>query len=124
MCIENIPDTDMRYFGTVMIALWIVMALASVLAIACDMRRLAANQVGLPLWVWIAAVLAIGVFALPIYLRLRVGACRRLMAAAWTMAGDERTDPSLRRRRLEALRQVGLIGKPIYRACLKQLEEK
>ena len=115
---------NMGYFRLEFVASWVVAAFITALAIAWDMRRLAVNRVGLPLVGWGVMALAFGVLAIPAYLRQRVIAKQRLISAAWAMAGGSNVEWGVRMRRLEGLHRVGLVGKPIYRACLKQLEQK
>ena len=124
MRIQNMPYTYIEFRARMLLACWAVMAFVTALAIAWDMRRLAANRVGLPLVGWGVVALAFGVLSIPVYLQQRAIAKQRLISAVWTMAGDANVEQDVRMRRLEGLRRVGLVGKPIYRACLKQLEQR
>ena len=124
MRIQNIPYAYIEFRARMLLASWTAMAFVTALAIAWDMRRLAVNRVGLPLLGWGVMALAFGVLAIPAYLRQRAIAKQRLISAVWTMAGDANVEQDVRMRRLEGLHRVGLVGKPIYRACLKQLEQR
>lgn len=104
------------------IAAWLISALVSWCAISLDMRRLVINRIGLTRAGWLIACAATGPLAGLMYLLLRERGRQALILAACTMLGD--TAPiDVRRIRLDALLASGLVGEPVYRACLKRLTQ-
>jgi hypothetical protein len=86
------------------------------------MRRLAVNRVGLSAAGWTGVCLIAGVVAAVPFLMLRRRVFRALLNGAWALAGDEKYESAVRRDRLIALQRCGLVGEPVFRACLKALE--
>ncbi|MCF1444897.1 hypothetical protein ACI2VK_25230 [Ralstonia nicotianae] len=101
---------------------WLSGVAATALAIVFDMRRLRTNHVGLPVAGWVFASACIGPVAGAAYLLQRRIARRALIAAAWALAGDANQPTHVRRERLIALERSGMLGMPIFRACLAVLD--
>lgn len=101
---------------------WLSGVAVTVLGIALDMRRLRANRVGLPAAGWVFASACVGPVAGAAYLLLRRSARRALIDAAWALVGDANQPAHVRRERLIALERSGVLGVPIFRACLAVLD--
>ncbi|WP_353627680.1 hypothetical protein ABNQ24_06860 [Ralstonia pseudosolanacearum] len=102
--------------------IWLSGVTATALCIVLDMRRLRANRVGLPASVWVFASACIGPVAGAAYLIQRRAARRALIDAAWELVGDANQPAHVRRERLIALERSGVLGAPIFRACLAVLD--
>lgn len=101
---------------------WLSCVAVTALGIVLDMRRLRANRVGLPASVWVFVSACIGPVAGVAYLLQRRAARRALIDAAWKLVGDASQPTHARRERLIALKCSGLLGVPIFRACLAVLD--
>ncbi|API73567.1 hypothetical protein [Ralstonia pseudosolanacearum] len=101
---------------------WLSGAAATALGIVLDMRRLRANRVGLQALAWVFASACVGPVAGVAYLLQRRPARRALIDAAWELVGDANQPAHVRRERLIALERSGVLGAPIFRACLAVLE--
>jgi hypothetical protein len=66
----------------------------------------------------------LGPFAIAAYLVCRRAIWRTLIDSVWQIVGDCTHPVSMRRKRLIALRRNGLIGVPVFRACLKALNAR
>ncbi|BEU47473.1 hypothetical protein MAFF211519_27980 [Ralstonia pseudosolanacearum] len=127
----NILDTHTRYSLSVYVIftedymfqlIWLSGVAATALGIVFDMRRLRANHVGLPAAGWVFASACIGPVAGAAYLLQRRTARRALIDAAWELVGDANQPAHVRRERLIALERSGMLGAPIFRACLAVLD--
>ncbi|MGA3845157.1 hypothetical protein ACI2S9_16625 [Ralstonia nicotianae] len=101
---------------------WLSSAAATALGIVLDMRRLRANRVGLPASAWVFASACIGPVAGAAYLLQRRSARQALIEAAWALVGDAHQPAHVRRERLIALERSGVLGTPIFQACLAVLD--
>ncbi|MDO3617302.1 hypothetical protein Q3O97_15735 [Ralstonia pseudosolanacearum] len=101
---------------------WLSSVAVTALGIVFDMRRLRANRVGLPASAWVFASACIGPVAGVAYLLQRRAARRALIEAAWELVGDANQPAHVRRERLIALERSGVLGGPIYQACLAVLD--
>ncbi|WP_174825297.1 hypothetical protein [Paraburkholderia madseniana] len=101
---------------------WLSGAVATALGIALDMHRLRANRVCLRPAGWIIAAACIGPLAGVAYLIQRRAARDALIDAVWQLVGDSSHPANMRRERLIALERSGLLGAPIFRACLTTLD--
>ncbi|MCK4147586.1 hypothetical protein [Ralstonia pseudosolanacearum] len=101
---------------------WLSGAAATALGIVLDMRRLRANRVGLPASAWVFASACVGPVAGAAYLLQRRVARQALIDAAWALVGDANQPAHVRRERLIALERSGVLGAPIFRACLAVLD--
>lgn len=101
---------------------WLCTVVAVALGIALDMRWLHVSRVGLSLPGWIVLCVFVGVLAAVPYLILRRRKWLRLLAAATQLSGKASDSLDARRTRLDLLRSDGLIGEPVFRACLKKLD--
>lgn len=101
---------------------WLSSAAATALGIVLDMRRLRANRVGLPASAWVFASACIGPVAGAAYLLQRRVARQALIDAAWALVGDDHQPAHVRRERLIALERSGVLGAPIFQACLAVLD--
>ncbi|CAM8819531.1 hypothetical protein NCW_03560 [Burkholderia pseudomallei] len=101
---------------------WLSGATATALGIALDMHRLRTNRVGLRPIGWVVASACIGPIAGAAYLIRRQGARSALIEAAWQLVGDASHPVDVRRERLIALKRSGLLGAPIFQACLAALD--
>lgn len=101
---------------------WLSGAAVTALGIVIDMRRLRANRVGLPAAGWAFASACIGPIAGAAYLLQRRAARQALIDAAWALVGDANQPAHVRRERLIALQRSGVLGAPIFRACLAVLD--
>ncbi|MFV8624983.1 hypothetical protein ACNREE_11065 [Ralstonia pseudosolanacearum] len=102
--------------------IWLSCVVATALGIVLDMRRLRANRVGFPAAVWVFASACIGPVAGAAYLLQRRAVRRALIHAAWELVGDANQPAHVRRERLIALERSGVLGVPIFRACLTVLD--
>ncbi|MGA4222301.1 hypothetical protein ACI2TZ_10290 [Ralstonia nicotianae] len=102
--------------------IWLSGVVATALGIVLDMRRLRANRVGLPAAGWVFASACIGPVAGAAYLLQRRAVRRALINAAWELVGDANQPAHVRRERLIALERSGVLGVPIFRACLAVLD--
>lgn len=102
--------------------IWLLDAAVVALGIALDMRRLRINRVGLGRRGWLLASVCGGPVAGAAYLVLRRAAWRALVAAVWQGVGDASHPTHIRRARLVALHRSGLVGEPVFRACLRTLD--
>lgn len=101
---------------------WLSGVAVTALGIVLDMRRLRANYVGLPVAGWVFASACIGPIAGAAYLLQRRAARQALIDAAWALVGDAHQPAHVRRERLIALERSGVLGAPIFRACLAVLD--
>lgn len=101
---------------------WLSSATATALGIALDMHRLRANRVGLRPIGWVVASACIGPIAGAAYLIQRQAARSALIEAVWLLVGDASHPVDVRRARLIALERSGLLGAPIFQACLATLD--
>ncbi|MFV8603315.1 hypothetical protein ACNRDG_03210 [Ralstonia pseudosolanacearum] len=101
---------------------WLSGVAATALGIVLDMRRLRVNRVGLPASAWVFASACIGPVAGVAYLLQRQAARRALIGAAWELVGDANQSAHVRRERLITLERSGVLGAPIFRACLAVLD--
>ncbi|WP_104657411.1 hypothetical protein [Ralstonia insidiosa] len=101
---------------------WLSGVAVTALAIVLDMRRLRANRVGLPAAGWVFAAACIGPVAGAAYLLKRGAARQGLIDAAWALVGDAHQPAHVRRERLIALERSGVLGVPIFQACLAVLD--
>ncbi|MDE1142910.1 MAG: hypothetical protein V4793_25920 [Paraburkholderia tropica] len=106
----------------VLVMIWLLAATFTVLGIAIDMRRLRAHRVWLPLRGWVVACACAGTFSALPYLFMRQRVRRKLIAAAWVLIGGQSQPPEIRRKRLLALKQSGLLGEVVFRVCLASLD--
>ncbi|OHU98945.1 hypothetical protein BLA34_18345 [Ralstonia solanacearum] len=102
--------------------IWLSGAAVTALGIVLDMRCLRANRVGLPASGWAVASACIGPVAGAAYLLQRRAARQALIGAAWALVGDANQPAHVRRERLIALERSGVLGAPIFRACLAALD--
>ncbi|MGG1946831.1 hypothetical protein AB1286_18780 [Trinickia sp. NRRL B-1857] len=102
--------------------LWFAAAAATALGITLDMGRLKVNRVGISRTGWILACAFAGPLAVGAYLYRRRIAWRALIDAVWQAAGDSSQPVHLRRQRLLALRNTGVIGRRVFLACWEELE--
>lgn len=102
---------------------WMLAAAVAALAVMVDMRRLVIRRLGLTRTGWMLACALVGPLTVIVYLPLRHLAARKLVESVWAVIGDDSQPIEARRARLVALRQTGLIGAPIYRTCLRAVEE-
>ena len=104
-------------------AIWLTAASGVALWIALDMRRLRVNRVGVRLSLWVVACACTGPAAGLAYLVLRPAVRRTLVDAVWRAVGDTSIPLDVRRARLLELRRSGLVGEPVFRFCLRVLED-
>ncbi|WP_459709519.1 hypothetical protein [Paraburkholderia sp. 2C] len=102
--------------------IWMLGAPWVALAIAFDMRRLVAHRVGLTRTGWLFVCACAGPLAIIAYLICRRAVFGRLVHAVWDIAGDGSHTVPARRSRLIAMRENGLIGAPVFRRCMSELE--
>lgn len=103
-------------------SLWFVAAAATALGIALDMRRLRVNRIGTSRTGWAVACVCAGPLAAGAYLYQRKAAWRALIDAVWLAVGDASHPVHVRRQRLLALRETGVIGRRVFLACWDELE--
>ena len=103
--------------------IWMLAAAIVVLGIALDMSRMRVNRVGLSVTGWALMCACAGVLAAIPYMILRRRVWQQLIDAAWTLMGNDRNAPELCRKRLIALKQSGLVGDAVFRACLRSLDD-
>ncbi|RQY65621.1 hypothetical protein [Burkholderia stagnalis] len=103
-------------------SLWFAAAATTALGIALDMRRLRVNRVGISRTGWVVACVCAGPLATGAYLYQRKAAWRALIDAVWQAAGDASHPVHVRRQRLLALRNTGVIGRRVFLACWEELE--
>ncbi|MDF3081475.1 hypothetical protein [Burkholderia sola] len=101
---------------------WLSSIAATALAIVFDMRRLRSARVGLGPTGWVVASVCAGPIAGAVYLLRRRSARAALVNAAWQLVGDATHPITVRRERLIALERGGVLGKPIFRTCLADLD--
>lgn len=101
---------------------WLSCSAAIAFGIALDMHRLRVNRVGLRPIGWAVASACIGPVAGAAYLIRRRAARSALIEAVWQFVGDASHPVDVRRERLIALKHSGLLGAPIFRACLAALD--
>ncbi|KVH31490.1 hypothetical protein WS88_28810 [Burkholderia cepacia] len=104
------------------VSLWFAAAAATALGIALDMRRLRVNRVGTSRTGWGVACACAGPLAAGAYLYWRKATWRALIDAVWQAAGDASHPVHVRRQRLLALRNTGVIGRRVFLACWEELE--
>jgi hypothetical protein len=100
---------------------WLLIGVVIATAVILDMRRLFVHRVGLPPVGWLFVCVGTGPFAIAAYLICRRLVWRMLVHSVWEIVGDSSHPVHVRRRRLIALRRNGLIGVPVFLACLKVL---
>ncbi|MBB6580929.1 hypothetical protein [Ralstonia solanacearum] len=101
---------------------WLSGVAVTALGIVLDMRWLRANRVGLPAAIWVFVSACVGPVAGAAYLLQRRAAQRALIDATWKLVGDASQPTHVRRERLIALERSGVLGVPIFRACLAMLD--
>lgn len=101
--------------------IWLSGSAATALGIAIDMHRLRINRLGISRAGWVIASVVGGPVAGVFYLFRRPSARRTLIEHVWQLAGGASAPPEIRLRRLQVLRDSGLIGPAIFRACLQEL---
>lgn len=101
---------------------WFISAAMTALGIALDMHLLRANRVGLRPIGWVVASACVGPIAGVVYLIRRRAARSALNEAVWQFVGDASHRADVRRERLIALKRSGLLGSPVFRACLAKLD--
>ncbi|WP_431821307.1 hypothetical protein [Burkholderia sp. F1] len=101
---------------------WFISGAMTALGIALDMHRLRVNRVGLRPIGWVIASTCVGPFAGVAYLFRRRAAWSALIESVWQFVGDASYPTDVRRERLIALEQSGLLGSPVFRACLAKLD--
>jgi hypothetical protein len=104
--------------------IWLLTATGIAAALIADMRRLCVHRMGLSPVGWFLVCLCTGPCAIAAYLVCRRAAWRRLVDSVWQIAGDASHPTDVRRRRLITLRQNGLIGTPVFLACMKALNTR
>lgn len=104
--------------------IWLLIAMGIAAAVITDMRRLCVHRAGLPPVGWLLVCVCTGPFAIAAYLVCRRAVWRRLVDSVWQIAGDASHPTHVRRRRLITLRQSGLIGAPVFLACMKALSSR
>jgi hypothetical protein len=102
--------------------IWAFTVAGLAFAILWDMRRLMVHRAGLTRCGWVVCCLFVGPFGGLAYLLHRPVVRLKLIDAAWAMAGDASYPPEVRRQRLVAMRNARVIGRPIYRHCIRALE--
>ncbi|RIV48801.1 hypothetical protein [Burkholderia pseudomallei] len=102
--------------------IWLSCSAAIAFGIALDMHRLRVNRVGLRPIGWIVVSACLGPIAGAAYLIWRQAARIALIEAVWQFVGDASHPVDVRRERLIALKRNGLLGAPIFRACLAALD--
>ena len=101
---------------------WFVFAALAAVSIVIDMRRLAVHRAGLRSVGWVICCVALGPLVCPVYLVVRSRTKRRYVCATWRAVGGDDTPVEDRRRRLVALREIGMVGEPIFRHCSRVLD--
>lgn len=104
------------------VGLWFAAAAATASAIALDMRCLRVNRVGTSHTGWVVACAFAGPLAGCIYLYQRRIAWQALVDAVWQAIGDRSQPVHVRRQRLLALRNTGVVGRRVFLACWEELE--
>lgn len=107
-----------------MTMIWLLVATGIAAALISDMRRLFVHRVGLSPVGWLFVCIGAGPLAIPAYLVCRRVVWRMLVDSVWQIVGDCSHPINLRRKRLIALRYSGLIGVPLFRACMKALNTR
>ncbi|CAM2148268.1 Cardiolipin synthase N-terminal domain-containing protein [Pararobbsia alpina] len=104
--------------------LWLIAALLTVLGILADMHELRVNRVSdFGRWAWVLSGVLLGPLALALYVPARRVTRRSLVASVWLAVGDASQPVEVRRARLLALKAQGLIGRAVFRACSRDLEQ-
>lgn len=101
--------------------IWLLMATGIAAAVISDMRRLSVHRVGLSAVGWSFVCAGAGPLAIAAYLACRRVVWRLLVDSVWKIVGDASYPVDVRRERLIALRRNGLIGVPVFVACMKAL---
>ncbi|WP_193727318.1 hypothetical protein [Burkholderia sp. BE17] len=101
---------------------WLSSIAATALAIVFDMHRLRASRVGLRPLGWVVASVWVGPIAGVAYMLRRRSARAALIDATWQLVGDAAHPIAIRRERLIAFRRSGMLGTPVFRACLAVLD--
>lgn len=101
---------------------WLSSVAATAFGIVFDMHRLRASRVGLRPVGWVVASVCVGPIAAVAYMLRRRSARAALVDATWQLVGDKTHPVAARRERLIALEHSGLLGTPIFRACLAVLD--
>ncbi|WP_334054371.1 hypothetical protein [Burkholderia cepacia] len=101
---------------------WLSSIVTTAFAIVFDMHRLRANRVGLRPLGWIVVSVCVGPIAGITYMLRRRSAQAALVDATWQLIGDAAHPIAIRRERLIALRRSGMLGTPVFRACLAMLD--
>ncbi|MBN3777330.1 hypothetical protein G3O06_07125 [Burkholderia sp. Ac-20345] len=100
---------------------WLSGIAVTALGITFDMHRLRTNRVGLRPTGWVVASVCAGPIAGIAYVIRRRTALATLVDAVWQLVGDATHPDTARRERLIALERSGLLGAPVFRACLARL---
>ncbi|MDN7629697.1 hypothetical protein [Burkholderia cenocepacia] len=101
---------------------WLSGIAVTAFGIAFDMHRLRTNRVGLRPIGWVVASVCVGPIAGIAYVIRRRTALAALVDAVWQLVGDATHPLAARRKRLIALERSGMLGAPIFRACLATLD--
>lgn len=104
--------------------IWLLIATGIAAAVISDMRRLLVHRVGLSPVGWLFVCIGAGPFAIAAYLVCRRVVWRMLVHSVWQIVGDGSHPIDVRRKRLIALRRNGLIGMPVFQACMKELNTR
>lgn len=104
------------------LAVWIMAALIVARGITWDMHALRVHRMGVERWGWWLACGLAGPLAGLVYLGLRPGVRRRLLASVWACVGNATVPASLRKVRLFALYKTGMVGEAMLDECLRQIE--
>jgi hypothetical protein len=104
---------------------WPILAMGTAYAVLYDMRRLLLiNRAVLTRSGWLVGCLCLGPFAGVAYLLVRPSVRRRLIEQVWVMAGDASHPMDARLKRLNTMRETGLISQPVLQDCLRKLEQE
>lgn len=106
------------------VLVWLTVSVVTALAITQDMRRMQVSRVDFGPVGWAVASLCGWPVAAIWYLARRRATYEALIDSAFSFIGDDLTPYAIRLERLVALEQLGILGKPIYRACKTRLDEE
>ncbi len=102
--------------------IWVIAAVGVASGILFDMSRLKIRRVVVPQLGWVLASLCVGPAAAAVYMLARRRTRRRLIDLVRELVGDEAQPAPVRRARLVELHRNGLVGDPIFVACLREIE--
>lgn len=106
------------------LGLWFGLSVASMLLVAADFRRYAANQIGIGKCAWFILCILIGPIACFGYLSVRARWKKRMDRAVRHAIGAGYAELPVTLVRLDALFKTGLITLPIYRFYLEKLQKE